>query len=1729
MDVFQLRNQLIQDYESYIRSFIHIKDKRINEIVEKELSDGLLWPDPLIHLNPSFEPGKWIDDLCDEGILHPECRNIFRIDKEEKTTIQGNRLRLYKHQEEAIRIATKGRNYVLTTGTGSGKSLSYIIPIVNHTLKHRDIKSIKAIVVYPMNALANSQYGELTKFLCQGYPAGKGPVTFDRYTGQESDEERERIIENTPDILLTNYVMLELILTRPFERGIVHAAQGLQFLILDELHTYRGRQGADVAMLVRRVRNLMTAEHMQCVGTSATIAGKGSDEEQKSEVAQIASMLFGADFSTDDIIGETLKRTTPFKEISDASFVTELTQRLKDLSYQTPKDFKSFISDPLSIWIESTFGLIKDKESGRLVRAQPKTISGQGGAAKELSNFTGVGEDVCEKSIQKTLLSAYQCEPNPDAHFPPSPFAFRLHQFFSRGDTVYASLEPESERYITVHGQKYVPNDRQRVLLPLVFCRECGQEYYCVRLFTDTKTNQRKFEPRELDDTFTDDESEAGFLYYNSDKPWSLNLEEVQNRVPDEWLEEYSGTVRIRRNRLKDIPQNIRIGLSGLESNEGIEYRYAAAPFRFCLNCGISYGFRQRSDFGKLTSLASGGRSTATTIMSLSIIRNLLHEETLPEKARKLLSFTDNRQDASLQAGHFNDFIEIGILRSALYKAVSDKGSEGLRHDEITQKIFQALNLPFESYALNPNERYTAKTETERTFRDVLGYRLYCDLKRGWRITSPNLEQCGLLEIDYLSLDDLCKEEDEWMIFHPALREAKPEIRFRAAKTLLDYIRRELTIQVDYLDQSAQERIMLRNNQRLAGPWAVDENEQMVHSAIAYPRSRRKKDYRGNVFISTRGGFGQYLRRRNTFPEYSSRLSLEDIEIIISQLLQALSIAGIVTVVSKPGFEDEVPGYQLQAAAMIWKAGEGTKPFHDIIHVPNIPEEGGQVNPFFIDFYRTIASDTKGIEAREHTAQVSTEERIMREKDFREGKLPILFCSPTMELGVDISELNVVNLRNIPPTPANYAQRSGRAGRSGQPALVFSYCTTGSPHDQYFFKRPDLMVSGAVTPPRIDLANEDLIRAHVHAIWLTETGQGLGTTLCDILDVGGEEPTLKVQESVLVYINDRDTSLRAFKRAQDIFLTIKNELEVADWYGDNWLDEVFVQVVRNFNETCNRWRSLYRAAMDQAARQDKIIRDASRNYMDKETAQRLRREAEAQLRLLTESGNVIQSDFYSYRYFASEGFLPGYNFPRLPLSAYIPGRRRKRGHEEFLSRPRFLAISEFGPQAVIYHEGSRYITNKVILPVEEDGVIVTNMKHCKYCGYLHPESNGNSPDLCERCQKPLTEIFRDLIKMQNVSTKRREKINSDEEERIRLGYEIKAGFRFAVIDGRPACKTSIISKEDVELAKITYGHAATLYRINLGWTRRKNKNKLGYVLDFERGYWAKVDQDIEEDPEDPLSKNTKRVIPYVEDRKNCLLFEPSIELKEKELASLQSALKTAIQVCYQIEDNELAAEPLPDADRRKLILFYESAEGGAGVLRRLIDDTEAFGKIAREALALCHYDPDTGEDQKRAPGFREDCEAACYNCLMTYRNQRDHKFLDRKAIKEILLDLANATVRSSPKEIPRSEHFDMLSSKCESELERKWLIYLENNDLNLPSHAQKFIDKCNTRPDFYYEGLNVAVYIDGPVHKYPERQLRDSTQVECMEDYGYTIIRFASDEDWNAIIDKYPNIFGRLT
>lgn len=238
MDVFKVHRQLIRDYQSFTEGFLDIRDERIRESIRQETARGAQWPDPWLSLYSAFASGGTVGDLARDGTLDPRNEGIFTVNK---GSADAHAITFHKHQTDAIRTARSDNSYVLTTGTGSGKSLAYIVPIVDHVLRRGSGRGIQAIVLYPMNALANSQREELAKFLTEGFGEGKEPVTVARYTGQESEEERAQIPSDPPDILPTNYVLLDLLLTRPKEReDLIGAARGLRFLVLDELHTYRG-------------------------------------------------------------------------------------------------------------------------------------------------------------------------------------------------------------------------------------------------------------------------------------------------------------------------------------------------------------------------------------------------------------------------------------------------------------------------------------------------------------------------------------------------------------------------------------------------------------------------------------------------------------------------------------------------------------------------------------------------------------------------------------------------------------------------------------------------------------------------------------------------------------------------------------------------------------------------------------------------------------------------------------------------------------------------------------------------------------------------------------------------------------------------------------------------------------------------------------------------------------------------------------------------------------------------------------------------------------------------------------------------------------------------------------------------------------------------------------------------------------------------------------------------
>jgi ATP-dependent helicase YprA (DUF1998 family) len=1686
MSIFEMHGQIIDEYRRYVQSFLSIADERAREFTERALLEqNALWPDALLQVNPAYEMATTVEALVRTGSLAPLCADIFRTD-------QGDSIRLYRHQQEAIQRALQRDPFVVTSGTGSGKSLTYFLPIFDAVLRGKPQEAkVWAIVVYPMNALVNSQYNALQR-LEELYKTRTGrelPIRFAKYTGQESENNKQRLQQQPPHLLLTNYVMLELVLVRPREHAFVdRTTTGLQFLVVDELHTYRGRQGADVALLIRRLRERCGNPHLLCIGTSATmVAGSATTpHERRQAVADFASKLFGVQIHRDHVIEETLRRVTSMPGTPAAD---ELRQALQA---PLPTTLEQIVQHPLTAWTELTFGL-EQETGGHLRRRTP--ISLTHGAA-QLAAATGLDPQACQKRLQELLLVGSRLK-TPDGA---SLLAFKLHQFITQGRTIYATLAPAAIRELTMAGQYYAAhNGTARLLFPLLFCRVCGQDYYAVLLDDDNG----QLRPYERDsEMLGEGRLRSGYVFVeNEATAWS------PEHLPVEWLEPNG---RVKRDYRPHVPQALWVSPDGriaLQQQEGASKMwFQLTPFLLCLNCGEFYTRRDKYDFRKLTGLSSEGRSTATTVLSVSALRHTPVGE-ITDAARKLLSFTDNRQDASLQAGHFNDFVQVSLLRAAINAALEQQ--QQLRFDTIAEHVVSAMGLTLRDVAANPDlDPETAQGyEVWETFRALTAYRIYEDLRRGWRVVQPNLEQCGLLRLAYDGLDTLCYHEQSWEEL-PPLKSLTPERRQEILTAVLDHFRRKLAIYVDCLQEQPQQQLRRRVQQHLNEQWGLDDTERL-RTATRFLLPGQNTRAREGLSLAENSLIGRYLRR-------TLRLS-EQYTGVIERLIARLSAHGLL----RKSMERQVEVVQLDASALIWGRGDGTPPPPDPIYSrratsPVYAEVQARANAFFRNFYQQATSVLHRLEGREHTAQIAYPKREDRERRFRAGELACLFCSPTMELGIDIADLQLVHLRNVPPTPANYAQRSGRAGRQGDPALVFTYCSAGSGHDQYFFQHREHMVAGAVRPPRIDLGNEDLLRAHVHAIWLARVGCSLERSITDILELDLDGYPLK--ESVNAQTHLSETRLQeCLAEARRILQACEPVLATSGWYSEEWLESVVRRAPDVFNATFDRWRELYRAAMTQLQEAQSVFL-RSRDRQEQAEARRRVDEANRQRNLL---GNIEtsreESDFYPYRYLASEGFLPGYNFPRLPIRAFVP-----RDEGEFISRPRFLAITEFGPQNIVYHEGTKYQVHRLIAAPGGLEARRSQAKLCRECGYFQSDARR---DLCEHCATPLDAANSDivpLLEMPNVKTWRRERITCDEEERRRWGYDVSTHFRFAPAPGGQlrALEGVIYDAGNTPLLRLVYAPAATLYRINHGWRNSRDK---GFLIDLATGEWlARADMDDEEPPP-PQAQQPDKVRLVVHDTLNLLLLAWRREdwpWDDRVQATLQYALQRGIEQLFQIEEAELAVERI-GSGRHQTLLFWEAAEGGVGVLRRLIEEGEAIAQVAQAALERCHFDPQTLTD------YKPECAQACYECLLSYTNQRDYARLNRHLVRDILMQLSHG--RTHPRQAGRDyeAQYRWLRSLTDSrsDLERRLVDHLYGSKRRLPDEAQKPLHDYASIPDFFY-APNVCVFCDGTVHDEPQQREKDRITRQDLKERGYRVVVIRYDRDLEEQASRYMDIFG---
>ena len=1688
MSIFDTRELIIDEYSKYVQSFLSVSDKRVREFIQQQILDqSSLWPDALLQLNPAYEMASTVQELTQQGLLHPLSAEIFRSDSDQT-------IRLYRHQQEAIEKALKRDHFVVTSGTGSGKSLTYFVPIFDAVLKgDHHISKVWAIVVYPMNALVNSQHEALMS-LAEAYNNLTGeefPVRFAKYTGQETDEKKREIQQNPPHIILTNYVMLELMLVRPEEHDFVdRASTGLQFLVLDELHTYRGRQGADVALLVRRLRERCGNPDLLSIGTSATmIAAKTTTpEERRQTVAEFASKLFGVEVKPENVVEESLQRITSAPDSPSDEDLREAVHA------SLPVTREQVLNNPLPAWIEFTFGLQQEPD-GRFRRGTPLSLAD---GTNKLAEITGIGAQTCEDRLREMFLVGSQLK-LPDGN---PLFAFKLHQFIAQGRTVYATIEPISERYLDLEGQYYAPGDgNERVLFPLLFCRLCGQDYYVV---LKDEENKRVSPYDRESEALAEGAIKGGYLivpHEDSETEWTAE------HLPPEWM---GRNGKVKRNYRQHVPQPLWVFPDGTFKEEpqgnAVKAWFQPKPFMLCVNCGESYTRRDKKDFRKLAGLSSEGRSTATTVLSVSTLR---HASTagITDTARKVLSFTDNRQDAALQAGHFNDFVQVSLLRAAIFAALDEH--KELRFDNVAEKTLDCMGLTLRDVAtqkdLMPDTR--AAREVWDTFKDVIEYRIYEDLRRGWRVVQPNLEQCGLLHIEYVGLEDLCNNDALWKNLSP-FSQLAPQERQEIITAVLDHFRKKLAIHVQCLKEQSQQQMIKRAQQRLKEQWSFEEAAgPRIAARFLFPG--QNGHFPWGMSLAQNSLIGRYLRRTidlsEPYPEF------------VQKLIDLLCSNGLLRKDSERGAEF----VQLDASSLIWSKGEGMPLPPDPIYSrrvasPIYMEAQHRANEFFRDFYQQAALSLQGIEGREHTAQISYEERQDREYRFREGTLPCLFCSPTMELGIDIADLQLVHLRNVPPTPANYAQRSGRAGRKGDPALVLTYCAAGSGHDQYFFRHREDMVSGSVRPPRIDLSNEDLIKAHVHATWLANLRIPLGKSIADILELDLDNYPLK--EGVKAKVQLSEAGFRqSLEGAKRILQSCEPGLSEGGWYSEEWLQNVLRRTSKEFDRTFDRWRELYRAAMTQLKEAQQVFY-RSRNRKDQAEARHRMDEANRQRNLLCNIETTREeTDFYPYRYLASEGFLPGYNFPRLPIRVFIP-----RGDGEFIARPRFLGITEFGPKNFVYHEGARYEARKLI---SAPGGLESRRlqgKLCSVCGYFQSDA---TVDLCENCNTRLdgsnSEVI-PLLEMSNVRTWRRERITCDEEERLRLGYEVTAHFRFAPAPGKRkrTIEGTVYDAANTPLFRLVYAPAATLYRINHGWRNRIEK---GFLLDLATGEWLSRHRLEDEQVPPSASQQPDVVRLFVHNTENMMLLyctRDDIPWDEEVQATLQYALQRGIEEVFQIEESEIASTRIGSGSNRA-IMFWEASEGGVGVLRRLVEERDALAEVARAALQRCHLAPETLEDHK------PDCARACYECLLSYTNQRDYPRLNRHLVSQVL-DLMRRCI-TQPRKAGRDyeEHYRWLRSLTDSrsDLERSFIDHLYRTKRRLPDEAQKPLIDYFSIPDFFYKP-NACVFCDGSVHNELEQKEKDLIARQGLKELGYRVIVIRYDRDLEEQMVRYIEIFG---
>ncbi len=1680
---------------------------------------------PYISLSRSFKKGATIAELAKEGILHRAMTGIAPFPN------------VYGHQERALRSIAAGRNVIISTGTGSGKTECFLYPVITHCLRLRDAgktDGISAVIVYPMNALAEDQLGRLRRLLMEtgvtyGMYIGKTPEKARDVFGkrlsshasvkdydhemklQESEKEpipvhpinerpsREemRLPGKRPQILLTNVKQLELLLTRERDIDLFDNAS-LDYLVFDEAHTFSGAGGAETACLIRRLRTFCgkKSDETVCIATSATIA----DPKQGDDISRsFASRFFGISESSVEVIGEeyepqlwvsprSVPDPLPGDQKKQLSNMLELLSDIEDNpeSNHTLKAFKAAFCGisgstlQIARWREDLYAQLSHNELLYQIDQSlqaPKLVNE---LIEDLSKK--LSRSVTEEEILLWLALGAAAVRNEQPLLRPV-----VHAFIRGIDGAVVNFPEERENarlwLSAENAEKY---DSALFRLPVLACTTCGQHYY---------------EHYLQDFDFTGKLPSKGQAHEDSSM-W----------IP---LEKQRGGKRVL------LLDRMAYGDETEEDEEELRHKKNAHPLYFCRHCGRLYPDdsktcvnctqegslvkvhvlkQDRKHPGMLTSciachaplrVVSGQeREAARPVRAITVsdvhilVQNMIHHA----ERRRLLVFTDNRQDAAFQAGWMKDHARRFRFRELMYEYLKGRPltlgdlthymDEGIsRDDELSETLLPEV---WRFYRKESSPRHHG-IERKRFIR----LQLLQESAMGMR-QPTGLEPLGRMKVDYQGLDAGLPFFQKWA----KITGCRAEILKEGIASLLDHFRRNKLL----LDK--EDKIFTRYWS--SGDREIQNGYLLPHKGgprgIKFKRKADDKKERLSQFMSDKG--------ITTAMDAAHKFGVpgDQVEPFLNELWKLLTtnLQLVVPVRIKSRTQKIIPGTQgasqIDADKLILQANKGlyrcdTCRRVNLRRTPNLActayrckgkLQYEKEDPDNYDL-NTIDQQITMIRPEEHSAQVPQRDRELREILFKsdEDKINTLVCTPTLELGVDIGSLDAVLMRNVPPLPANYKQRSGRAGRRHRMSVCLTYSRPAS-HDRAYYVDPLKMLEGKVYPPSFNLKNEFMIRKHTHAAILTtlnslkrkDIGKNekhyIGSVMNHCFPVFIRDYLFDEQGHIL----DRDYNVSEIsvltERYGHIILDNLTDIFSQNWPGDDTavvkkecLQLYIKEATDQLKQVIDRLHKRLEWAMDQI---NKLSRSRSKKGTLDPSEEELFRRCDRLVKKM--KGKIKRSsretagydDTYTYNVLAAEGFLPGYGLDKGAVNChYLPPPFDPRIREWELKRETALALREYIPGNLVYANGHRYAPRYYHLTPQEAVKFQVDIKN-EAVNLIGSETNAQSSEIGIR---KINAVPMCDVDLPHIST-----ISDEELFRFHLGTAVYGYEQDRHREGK-----------SYQWGDMNINHRAGVYLklVNIGPVKLvQNTGKIGYPLCLSCGQSRSPlasESELNSFREDHKKRCGKRVQSvgfYADITADALTLK---DCPDRSFAySVMESLRQGAARVLEMENEDLQLLAIGHTGSEAVdVMLYDPMPGGSGLLNQMLD---RWDEVTASALELAENCPSA-------------CDKACIDCLMNFRNAFCHRYLDRKKAAETIRKFGSEIdfVNDIPARFPEKDHEKITVNAAEETL--KCMLQkagFQNFETQYPIKIGKPYDR--TIPDFFFndptERLEgICIYLDG--------------------------------------------------